>query len=369
MSINIQQLTPSNAIHPGYILKDELDFRNITQKDFALLTGIPQTQLNEVIKGKRAFNPHLALVISKALEMDAILWLNLQSNYELDLAKINEKNSIRLSAIGQWQMIKLFIAEKYYKKMGVITGNPVSDIPFIKKVFGIVHLEELPEVYNQPLFAKFKKSNKLNIDKINSVSWVKLIKYQATSIAVRSFNANELPLLIADLRKTFTKNKNTIEETKEVLAKYGIKFLVLTHPEKCAIDGISFWSGENPAIGLTTKLKRLDNFAFTVLHELGHIFLHLTNNKSLEFIDMDKEQDNASYKISKEEIEANEFSKNALIDQEVWNQFKISNPFFNETLIKQFAGKIDIHPAIVQGRYCFEKDFFKIKSTIDKVIY
>ena len=91
MPINIQQLQPSIATHPGEILKDELDFRNITQKEFALLTGIPQTQLNEIIKGKRGINPDIALVISKALEMDAILWLNLQSNYELDLAKMNEK--------------------------------------------------------------------------------------------------------------------------------------------------------------------------------------------------------------------------------------------------------------------------------------
>ena len=366
MSIKIQQLQPSIATHPGKILKDELDYRNITQKEFALLTGIPQTHLNEIIKGKRAINPDIALVISKALEMDAILWLNLQNNYELDLAKINEKNSIRVNAIGQWQMIKLFIAEKFYKKMGVITGNPVSDIPVIKKIYEILHLEELINVYSQPHFAKFKKSDKLTIDKINSVGWVKLIKYQALNLQVQHFNARKQQELISELKVIFTKNKDTIEKTREVLAKYGVKFLVLPHPEKCAIDGISFWSVENPAIGLTIRHKRIDNFAFTVLHELGHIFLHITNDKTVEFIDLDKEQDTVAYKNSKEEVEANHFAKKALIEQTSWDQYINSNPFFNEASIKIFANKIKIHPAIVQGRFCFEKDSFKIRSAIDK---
>ena len=166
-STNISMFTFLNTYH--IFFKITFNYRNITQKEFALLTGIPKTQLNEIIKGKRGINPDIALVISKALEMDAILWLNLQSNYELDLAKMNEKNSIRLIAIGQWQMIKNFIAEKYYKKMGIISGNPVSDIPIIKKVYDILHLEELMNVYSQPHFAKFKKSEKLTIDKINSV--------------------------------------------------------------------------------------------------------------------------------------------------------------------------------------------------------
>ena len=92
MATNIKITTPAIAIHPGEMLKDELQERGIAQKEFANLTGIQQTQLNEIIKGKRNLNEDIALLIGKALKMDAVLWFNMQRNYELDLAKINKKN-------------------------------------------------------------------------------------------------------------------------------------------------------------------------------------------------------------------------------------------------------------------------------------
>ena len=116
---NIKELTSAYAIHPGEILHDELASREIKQKEFADLTGIHNTQLNEIIKGKRAINADIALLIGKALNMDAVIWLNLQSNYDLELARVNEKNYARLAALDQWEMIRNYIPLKYFKKEGL----------------------------------------------------------------------------------------------------------------------------------------------------------------------------------------------------------------------------------------------------------
>jgi len=91
MSISIQQLTPSTATHPGEILKDELEVRNITHKEFAHLTGIPLNELNEIIQHKKKFTFTSAFLISNALQMDINVWHNIQNNYELDLGKIIDK--------------------------------------------------------------------------------------------------------------------------------------------------------------------------------------------------------------------------------------------------------------------------------------
>lgn len=369
MGTNIKQLTPAIAIHPGEILKDELQERRIKQKEFALLTGIPQTQLNEIIKGKRGINADIALVIGKALKMDATLWLNLQSNYELDQAKINEKNTIRLTALNQWEMVKPYIPEKFYKKQEVLTGNPISDIPVVKEIYNVQSFEQLAGVYSQAVYARFRKSDKLSIDKINLVGWVKLVNYKASKKAVQNFEARNQNELIAELKTIFRKNKNSVEKTIDTLAKYGIKLIVQSHPEKCAVDGISFWSNGNPAIGMSLRHKRIDNFAFTIMHELGHIYLHLINNNKAEFIYLEKEYNTSEYKKSKEEKEANEFSRNSLIEKNEWNNFIDDNPFFVEESIKSFAHKMEIHPAIVLGRYCFEKDNFRMKSSIDKTLF
>lgn len=47
------ELTPSEPIHPGEMLKDELQARNISQRKFAALIGVSYSVLNEVINGKR----------------------------------------------------------------------------------------------------------------------------------------------------------------------------------------------------------------------------------------------------------------------------------------------------------------------------
>jgi HTH-type transcriptional regulator / antitoxin HigA len=369
MATNIKQLTPAIAIHPGEILKDELQARDIKQKEFALLTGIPQTQLNEIIKGKRGINADIALLIGKTLKMDPVLWLNLQNNYELDLAKVNEKNSIRLTAIDQWQMVKPYIPHKFYKKHGVLTGNPVCDIPVVKNIYGVNNFEQLAGVYSQTAYSRFRKSNKLSIDKINLVGWVKLVNYQATNLAVQNFDSHKQNELITELKAIFRKNKKTVEKTIETLASYGIKLIIQPHPEKCAVDGISFWSNGNPAIGISLRHKRIDDFAFTIMHELGHIFLHLINNNAAEFIDLDKEHSTPEYKKSKDEKEANEFSRNSLIEKIKWDSFINDNPHFDEESIKSFANKMKIHPGIVLGRYCFEMNFFGKKSAIDKTLF
>lgn len=366
MATNIKSLTPAFAIHPGEILKGELDARSITQKDFAALTGFAITQLNEIIKGKRAIYADTAVIIGKALNMDAAIWTNLQMNYELDVAKINEKNKVRIEAINIWQMIDGYIPVKFFKKQRIINGNPVNDIPVVKEIYNIAHAEQLATIYSQTNYARFRKSDKLSVDKINLVGWVKLVCYKAAQVKVPKFDIRNEKILIETLNQIFKKNKNVIEKTKQSLADYGIKFIVQTHPEKCAVDGISFWSDGNPAIGVSVRHNRIDNFAFTILHELGHVFLHLVNNNTAEFIDLDAAHDTNEYKNSKEEKEANEFAKNILIDKEAWHLFMDENPFFDEAAIISFASKNKVQPAIVLGRFLFETNCYNVRSSIKK---
>jgi HTH-type transcriptional regulator/antitoxin HigA len=110
-----KKLIPAIAIHPGEMLKDELDAINLSQKEFATLIGLPATQLNEIIKGKRGIYADLALLIEKVLKIDASVWLNMQMNYELNVAKINEKNKTRIEAINLWQMIKNLVPTTFLK--------------------------------------------------------------------------------------------------------------------------------------------------------------------------------------------------------------------------------------------------------------
>lgn len=92
-------LTPFIPTHPGEVIKDEIEYRGISQRKLAETTGIAYSVLNEVLNGKRAMTTDYALLIGKALDIDAEFLIRMQSKYEMDLAKKNPKMSLRLKNI------------------------------------------------------------------------------------------------------------------------------------------------------------------------------------------------------------------------------------------------------------------------------
>ena len=80
-------LTPSELIHPGEILKDEIEYRGISQRKLAAQMGISPTLLNEILNGKRAVSAEYALLFEAALGIDAEPLIKLQVDYNIQVAK------------------------------------------------------------------------------------------------------------------------------------------------------------------------------------------------------------------------------------------------------------------------------------------
>lgn len=94
-------LTPHVPTHPGEVLKDELEFRGLSQRQLASQIGVSYTQINEVLNSKRPINTELALLFEAALGIDAEPLLNMQTRYNLQMAKQNTSFFDRLSSIGK----------------------------------------------------------------------------------------------------------------------------------------------------------------------------------------------------------------------------------------------------------------------------
>ena len=92
-------LTPFEPTHPGELIKDELEANSITQARLAESIGVKPSLLNEIIKGKRGVNTEMALLIEAALNIPADLLLNLQSDYNMQVAKSDASFMKRLSSI------------------------------------------------------------------------------------------------------------------------------------------------------------------------------------------------------------------------------------------------------------------------------
>ena len=83
-------LKPFQPTHPGEILKEELEFRGISQRGLAKQLGISYSALNEVLNGKRVLNTELAMMLEAALGVDAAPLLAMQNEYNILMAERNE---------------------------------------------------------------------------------------------------------------------------------------------------------------------------------------------------------------------------------------------------------------------------------------
>ncbi|MCD8261364.1 MAG: HigA family addiction module antitoxin [Bacteroides sp.] len=93
------ELRPYEPTHPGEVLKDELQARGITQKRFAQLISVSYTMLNEIINGKRPVSAEMSLILEAALDIDASFWNNMQSRYNLEMARRDKSYKSKLDSI------------------------------------------------------------------------------------------------------------------------------------------------------------------------------------------------------------------------------------------------------------------------------
>ena len=140
---------------------------------------------------------------------------------------------------------------------------------------------------------------------------------------------------------------------QEMLATNGIVMVVVRHLKKTYIDGAAFLPREDePVIGLTLRYDRLDNFWFTLFHEIGHVVRHLSSGSFIAD-DMSLRGKSTDNDLEKE---ADEFAvKYLLPDDFDFNEMK---DFSNEE-VREYATGHNIHPAIVAGHLRYERNDYK----------
>lgn len=92
-------LIPFEPTHPGEIIKDEIEYRGLSQRKLAAQMGISHTLLNEILNGKRAVSAHYALLFEAALGIPAQIWIRMQTKYDLQVAKSDKSFLERLANI------------------------------------------------------------------------------------------------------------------------------------------------------------------------------------------------------------------------------------------------------------------------------
>lgn len=95
----VNELQSFRPVHPGELLKDELEYRRLSQRMISQRLGLPYTAFNEILNGKRPVTTDFALIMEAALGVPAYLLVGLQTDYNLQMARKDAKLNKRLMEI------------------------------------------------------------------------------------------------------------------------------------------------------------------------------------------------------------------------------------------------------------------------------
>jgi HTH-type transcriptional regulator / antitoxin HigA len=148
---------------------------------------------------------------------------------------------------------------------------------------------------------------------------------------------------------------------KAFLAESGIALVVEPQLPKTALDGAVLLEAGKPAIGLTLRYDRIDNFWFVLFHELAHLTQHqqqLWKGTIEGFFDDLEEPDPDQL-----ELEADTFAGEMLISKVIWERALARYTRSRESVLS-LADRLEIDPAIIAGRIRYETKNFTLLNEL-----
>lgn len=190
------------------------------------------------------------------------------------------------------------------------------------------------------------RSNDKEIDNYALWAWqVRILqKAQAESLGIK-YQTGSVNLAWMQKLAQLSWSENGLILAKEFLNRIGIHLIFEPHLPQTYLDGaVCLTVDGNPVVALTLRHDKLDNFWFTLMHELAHIALHVDGSDMWFIDDLDV--------ISVEQIEqeADALAQAALISVEDFNSLTSNTP----KDINALARGLNIAPCIIAGRIRFE---------------
>lgn len=320
------------ATPPGATIKEQLDDRGMSQKEFASRMGMSEKHISNLIHGEVQLTPDVAYKLEMVLGVPAKFWSNLESIYREKLTKVEAENAmdadIELSMKFPYNIMAKngWLPEAKKKEERVVN---------LRKFFEVAKLESLENGNLIPAIA-FRRLSITEKSDFASIAWAQKAKIEARKVQTAPIDLKGLKEQLGLIRAmTVQDPADFCGSLCELLANCGIALIFLPHIDGSFLHGATFYDKNKIVIGLTLRGKDADRFWFSLFHEIGHICLgHLNQGADLD--------------PSAEEA-ADQFAKNILIPQAAFDSFVMKNLFTKEAVIS-FSQSIGIDPGIVVGR-------------------
>lgn len=299
----------------------------LRQADLVPYIGSP-SRASEVLAGKRPLSIEMIRKLEDGLGIPA----------KVLIQKPVEQSD---NTYESWNK-KIFTAMKERGYFDGIDGNTPATI--LQRFFSTAAPSSLmPALHRQSSYRSSMSSNKQAMD-----AWKVRVLQKAQKIELSS--AYKSGSVTKEFMQSFTKlsiKEDGPMRAKQALADIGIALIVEYHLPETRLDGAVLKLGPNtPVIGLTLRHDRIDNFWFTLLHELAHISLHF-DKIDADF--MDELEEVKGEKIRDVEQAADNLAGEVLVPREKWliSPVRIAP---NVIAARNLARELEVDVAIIAGK-------------------
>jgi len=320
------------------ILRRELDARGWSQKDLAAIMGRPQKTISGIVQGRKAITPETATGLSAALGTSAEFWLNLQTLFDLHRASRQAGHEAVQRRAHLFRVLP--VGELMARGALPKCDDPVALEHDVCEFLGVSGLDEEPR-----LVANLRQGRSKYASRPAQVAWLKLVERSADTSKVAPYDRSQFTKGLPDVLRLACR-ADLAGQVAGALAGLGVCLVVERPLRDTHLDGAVLYKGTTPVVGLSLRYDRIDNFWFTLMHELGHIVLY----HGRPFAD-DTATAGASSGNNEQERAADKWASEHLLDSVSYATFvRRTRPYFSRQAIQSFAAEQGIHPGIVLGR-------------------
>ena len=338
--VNIKELKAHKVFGPGYFIQRQIDVRGWTQKDLADVLGVSVKEVNYLLQNKQSVTFETAQLLENAFGISAQTWLNHELRYR-ESKQTGEKKARQVkikSPIYEFMPINEMVKKGWISK----TKSAEDLEQQVMRFWGIPSVDFDFMQNNSNLRIACKKSEALQNFSLYALRcWKQKATLVAQTIQVPVFDRNKLTELYNAISQYTIDEVNGIANFLKRLTECGVKFVVLSHLQHTYLDGATFMDNENPVIVYTGRYKRLDNFWFTLAHEIAHVLLHLKGDVC--FVDDDSHSNNEAEK------EANELAQAMLKHGVIIKYFRNHEGYLTKGKLALASKVLGIHSSIIAG--------------------
>jgi HTH-type transcriptional regulator/antitoxin HigA len=334
----LNEYQPNYAVSPGEVLAAELEIRGMTQQELAKRTGLTPKHIVAIAKAKSAITPETAIKLERALGMPAEYWLNLESQYQEVLARLNEEQKLDrdlgwLKRIPVAQMAKFGWLQKH--------KDAKAQLIEVLRFFGIASVDQWDDMWPN-LNVAYRQHNHHEVLPEAVSAWLRRGEIEAAQIQCDAYDRNKFRQALDEIRGlTMELPEFFVSRLQELSAKAGVAVVFVPALPKTGVSGATRWLSPHKAlIQLSLRYKTDDHLWFTFFHEAGHILLHGKKEFFLE---------GANGLDESKEAEANEFAEYELIPRKAFSGF-LDRKAYNKSAIVKFSKEVGIAPGIVVGQ-------------------